>query len=153
MPFSDELLLEAGFLAILVAPLLPGRRKGSKGTPSDLISFWVVRWLLFRFLVTCGLSKLISGDPKWWNLSGKNIRFRTKYIMNNYRKSFSALGYHFETMPLPSPLSWYAYHIPQQFLKLVMVFVNVSEIAMPFLFFAPLRGLRQICFCFQVNLC
>lgn len=68
--FSDELLLEAGFLAILVAPLLPGRRKGAKGKPTDLISFWLVRWLLFRYLLTCGLSKLISGDPKWWSLSG-----------------------------------------------------------------------------------
>lgn len=69
---SDELLLEAGFLAILVAPLLPGRKKGSKAKPKDIISFWLVKWLLFRYLVTCGLSKLISGDPKWWDLSGMN---------------------------------------------------------------------------------
>lgn len=63
---------------------------------------------------------------------------------------FAALGYHFETMPLPSPLSWYSYHLPEQFLKLVVVFVNVLEMGMPFLFFVPIRGLRQLCFCFQV---
>jgi hypothetical protein len=43
-----------------VAPLLPGRRKGSKGSPSDSISLWLVRWVLFRFLLTCGLRTFIE---------------------------------------------------------------------------------------------
>lgn len=70
---SDEFLLEAGFLAILVAPLLPGRKKGSRGSPSDTVSFWLVKWFLFRFLLTVGLTKFISGCPKWWSLSGNSL--------------------------------------------------------------------------------
>ncbi|KAG5889431.1 hypothetical protein JTB14_032764 [Gonioctena quinquepunctata] len=128
----DELLLETGFLAIFVAPLLPGRRKGSKGSPSDIITLWLVKWLLFRFLLTTGLTKLISGDPSWWNLK--------------------ALGQHFELMPLPSPLSWYAYHLPEWGLKLTQVFTNVCEIGLPFLFFLPIRSVRLTGFFFQLFL-
>ncbi|KAJ8964088.1 hypothetical protein NQ314_005142, partial [Rhamnusium bicolor] len=79
----DELLLEAGFLAILVAPLLPGRKKGSKGPSNDTISFWLVKWFLFRFLLTTGLTKFISGCPKWWDLAGKF--YETKPICSNIR--------------------------------------------------------------------
>lgn len=128
---SDELLLEAGFLALLVAPLLPGRRKGSKGSPSDSISLWLVRWLLFRFLLTCGLSKLISGCPKWWGLT--------------------AFDYYFESMPLPSPLAWYFHHTPSWQLRLYAVFANVCEMGFSFLFFIPLRSVRITGFVIQVN--
>jgi hypothetical protein len=128
----DEFLLEAGFLALLVAPLLPGRRKGSKGSPSDSISFWLVRWLLFRFLLTCGLLKFISGCPKWWNLS--------------------AFSYYFESLPLPSPLSWYFHHIPVWYLKLFAVIANVCEIGLPFLFFVPIRAVRITSFIIQIFL-
>lgn len=69
--FRDNLLLEAGFLTLLVAPLIPGKRHGSKGTPKDYISLWLVKWLLFRFLLSSGLVKFLSGCPKYWNMTGK----------------------------------------------------------------------------------
>ncbi|EFA12890.2 lipase maturation factor 2 [Tribolium castaneum] len=128
----DEFLLEAGFLVLLVAPLLPGRRKGSKVLPSDSISFWLVRWLLFRFLLTCGLLKFISGCPKWWTLS--------------------AFNYYFETLPLPTPLSWYFHQIPSWYLKLFGVIANVCEIGIPFLFFVPIRAVRITSFMIQIFL-
>ncbi|GLV46648.1 uncharacterized protein CBL_11509 [Carabus blaptoides fortunei] len=128
----DGLLLEAGFLSLLVAPLLPGKRRGSKGGPSDNISFWLVRWLLFRFLLSSGVVKLLSGCPKWWDLT--------------------ALKFHFESMVLPTPLSWYAHHIPLWLLKLTAVFVNVAEMVLPFLFFAPLRSVRITGFTVQIFL-
>ena len=53
---------------------------------------WLLRWLLFRFMFMSGVVKLLSGDPNWWNLS--------------------ALSYHFVTQPLPTPLAWYAAHLP-----------------------------------------
>lgn len=68
--FRDSLLLEAGFLALLVAPVLPGKRRGSKGVPSDNISFWLVRWLLFRYMVSSSVSKFLGGCPRWWDLTG-----------------------------------------------------------------------------------
>ncbi|CAH1981690.1 unnamed protein product [Acanthoscelides obtectus] len=128
----DELLLEAGFLAILVAPLLPGGRKGTKGSPNDFITFWMVRWFLFRYLLTTGLTKFNSGCPKWWSLT--------------------AFDHHFETMPLPSPLSWYSHHIPQWYLRLVQVYANLCEIFLPFLFFIPIRSVRITGFVFQLFL-
>ncbi|XP_018564057.1 lipase maturation factor 2 [Anoplophora glabripennis] len=128
----DEFLLEAGFLAILVAPLLPGRKKGSKGASSDFVSFWLVKWFLFRFLLTVGLTKFISGCPKWWSLT--------------------ALYYHFQTMPLPSPLSWYSHHLPDWYLRLIQIFANVSEIVLPFFFLVPIRSVRLTSFVFQIVL-
>src|SRR4029077_8471277 len=57
-------------------------------------SLWLLRWLLFRFMFMSGAVKLLSGDLNWWNLS--------------------ALSYHFLTQPLPTPLAWYAAHLPAQ---------------------------------------
>lgn len=128
----DDLLLEAGFLCLLVAPLLPSRRNGSRISPKDNISFWLVKWLLFRFLVTSGIVKFISGCPKWWDLS--------------------ALTYHFQSSVLPTPLSWYAHHLPVWILRLSAVFTNVSGILLPFLFFVPIRGIRITSFAIQIFL-
>lgn len=121
----DELLLEAGFLAIFMAPFIPSRRR-TKTATLDLISLWMCRWLLFRILFTAGLGKLLSGCPKWWTLS--------------------ALSHHFETMPIPNPLSWYAHHLPKWILQLSTVYTNVCELAVPFLFFLPVRSARITAF-------
>ncbi|KAL1517535.1 hypothetical protein ABEB36_001288 [Hypothenemus hampei] len=127
----DEFLLEAGFIAILVAPLLPGGRKNRKN-PLDLISFWLCRLLLFKLFFTSALGKLLSGCPKWWTLS--------------------ALNYYFETMPLPNPLSFYVHHLPSWILRLSTVYANVCELIVPFLFFAPIRSARIVAFHLQLFL-
>ncbi|XP_011631116.1 lipase maturation factor 2-like [Pogonomyrmex barbatus] len=68
----DVLLLEVGFLCIIVAPFwYPYRGKSS--TPSDVVTFWTVRWLLFRLMFASGVVKLTSGCPVWWKLDGKMI--------------------------------------------------------------------------------
>lgn len=63
------LLLEAGFLAVLVAPLglLRGR---SSHRYHDPVTFWLTRWLFFRLTFCTGASKLASGDLAWYRLSG-----------------------------------------------------------------------------------
>lgn len=63
---------------------------------------------------------------------------------------FLALRYHFETMVLPTPLSWYAYHLPLWVLKLAAVFTNICQMVLPFLFFAPIRSIRITGFTIQV---
>ncbi|XP_060535844.1 lipase maturation factor 2-like [Cylas formicarius] len=128
----DDFLLEAGFLAIFVAPFLPNRKKTSKGSGVDAISLWMVRWLLFRYLLTSGVAKLLSGCPKWWTLT--------------------AFNHHFETMPLPSPLSWYSHHLPSWILRLTAVYANVCELALPFTFLLPVRHIRITAFVFQLFL-
>ncbi|KAI4879542.1 hypothetical protein NFI96_030618, partial [Prochilodus magdalenae] len=59
----DSLLLEAGFLAILVAPCGLLRRIFPAGY-HDPLTFWLTRWLLFRLVLCTGLSKLASGDAR-----------------------------------------------------------------------------------------
>jgi len=80
---------------------------------------WLLRWLLFRFMFMSGAVKLLSGDPNWWNLS--------------------ALSYHFLTQPLPTPLAWYAAHLPAGMLKVVTGSTFVVELILPFLIFCPRR--------------
>ncbi|MGH8752116.1 MAG: lipase maturation factor family protein, partial [Burkholderiales bacterium] len=102
----DLLLLEAGFLALLLST---GSRLG----------IWLLRWLLFRLMFLSGAVKLLSGDPSW--------------------ADFSALGYHFMTQPLPTPLAWYAQHLPQSALRFATGATFFIELALPFLIFCPRR--------------
>ncbi|KPP65388.1 lipase maturation factor 2-like [Scleropages formosus] len=127
----DNLLLETGFLTILIAPLNLFRWKSSFKY-HDNITFWLVRWLLFRLMFASGVVKLTSRCPTWWGLT--------------------ALTYHYETQCIPTPLAWYAHQLPQWFQKLSVVGTFVIEIAVPFLFFAPIRCLRLTAFYLQVLL-
>jgi predicted DCC family thiol-disulfide oxidoreductase YuxK len=80
---------------------------------------WLSRWLLFRFMFMSGVVKLISGDPNWRHLS--------------------ALGYHFLTQPLPTPLGWYAARLPTGVLKAATGAMFLVELVLPFLIFCPRR--------------
>jgi hypothetical protein len=66
-----------------------------------------------------GAVKLLSGDPTWRN--------------------FTALGYHYYTQPLPTPLAWYMEQFPAWFQKASVCIVFLVELLVPFLFFAPRR--------------
>ena len=87
---------------------------------------WLLRWLLFRFLFMSGVVKLLSGDPNWRNLS--------------------ALSYHFLTQPLPTPLAWYAAHLPVRVLQFATAATFFIELVLPFLIFCP-RRLRFFAAC------
>ncbi|XP_038612219.1 lipase maturation factor 2 [Tachyglossus aculeatus] len=138
----DSLLLETGFLAVLVAPLGlsgPGGRAGGRaggkapgGWPHEPLPFWLVRWLLFRLMFASGVVKLSSRCPTWWGLT--------------------ALTYHYETQCLPTPAAWLAHQLPVWLHKLSVVATFVIEIALPPLFFSPTRRLRLAAFYAQVLL-
>jgi lipase maturation factor 1 len=120
----DILLLEAGFLAIFLAPwrlLEPPWRSGTSSVSTTVV--WLGRWLLFRLMFLSGAVKLLSGDPTWRNLT--------------------ALQYHYWTQPLPTPLAWYAAQLPVWFQKMSVAGVFAMELAVPFLIFAP-RKFRQL---------
>ncbi|XP_025889683.1 lipase maturation factor 2, partial [Nothoprocta perdicaria] len=128
----DSLLLEAGFLAVLVAPLrVPGWRAPA-WRPHDALPLWLVRWLLFRLMFASGVVKLSSRCPTWWGLT--------------------ALTYHYETQCIPTPLAWFAHQLPVWLQKFSVVATYVIEIAVPLFFFAPLRRLRLFAFYSQVLL-
>ncbi|EFN87863.1 lipase maturation factor 2 [Harpegnathos saltator] len=126
----DVLLLEVGFLCIFIAPFWYSRWKSN--TPSDAMVFWMVRWLLFRLMFSSGVVKLTSGCPMWWKLDALNV--------------------HFESQCIPTPLAWYAHHLPAWYLRLATVFANVIELAVPFLFFFPDIKVRKVAFYAQVFL-
>ncbi|KAK0055177.1 lipase maturation factor 2 isoform X2 [Biomphalaria pfeifferi] len=128
----DILLLEAGFLTIIVAPFnlqLLGRR-WPVGNPHDGITLWLVRWLLFRLMFASGIVKLTSKCPLWWGLTALNV--------------------HFESQCIPTPAAWYWHHLPEWFLKLGVVATYVIEIPIPFLFFSPVKSLRTFAFWSQL---
>ena len=81
------------------------------------IRIWLFRWLLLRLMIFSGLVKLLSGDPSWHNLT--------------------ALAYHYETQPLPTPLAWYMHQLPLWFQKVSTALVFVAELGAPLLYFAP----------------
>ncbi|KAJ8006690.1 hypothetical protein DPEC_G00109840 [Dallia pectoralis] len=124
----DSLLLEAGFLAVLIAPLnLLWRRAVFRH--HDAMIFWLARWLLFRLTFGSGVAKLANHCPNWWGLTA------AKHMV--------------ETQGIPSPLSWFLLQLPDWYLKLGTVSLLVTEIAMPFLYFAPIRCLRLAAFYLQ----
>ncbi len=114
----DILLLEAGFLAIFLAPLrvLP---RWPQGSGPELTVVWLLRWLLFRLIFGSGAVKLASGDPTWRDLT--------------------ALTYHYQTQPLPTWIGWYAHQLPLWFQRFSVLVVFFMEILVPFLFLAPRR--------------
>jgi len=155
--YRDVLLLEAGFLCILVAPFWYPYR----GKPSDQVTLWAVRWLLFRLMFASGVVKFTSGCPVWWKLDGKVIFIESNTLKNDIYVfiyicvcyiyiCFLALNIHFESQCIPTPLAWYAHHLPTWFLRLSTVASNVIELAVPLLFFFPNRKVRIIAFYLQV---
>ncbi|NWT48458.1 LMF2 factor, partial [Chroicocephalus maculipennis] len=132
VPHRDSLLLEAGFLAVLVAPLHLLKWRSTAWRPHDSVTFWLVRWLLFRLMFASGVVKLTSRCPTWWGLT--------------------ALTYHYETQCIPTPAAWFAHQLPVWFQKFSVVATYVIEIAIPLLFFAPIRRLRLFAFYSQVLL-
>ncbi|XP_075580733.1 LOW QUALITY PROTEIN: lipase maturation factor 2 [Pelecanus crispus] len=128
----DSLLLEAGFLAVLVAPLHLLKWRTTTWRAHDGVTFWLVRWLLFRLMFASGVVKLTSRCPTWWGLT--------------------ALTYHYETQCMPTPGAWFTHQLPVWFQKFSVVATYVIEIAIPPLFFAPIRHLRLFAFYSQVLL-
>jgi len=112
------LLLETGFAGILLAPW--GLRP-SYSAPVPRVTLWVFRFLIFRLMLESGAAKLLSGDPTWRNLT--------------------ALKYHYETQPLPTPVAWYTHQLPLFFQKLSVIGVFVVELIAPFFFFTK----RRVC--------
>src|SRR5208282_6194480 len=88
----DNLLLEAGFLSIFLAPW---QRFPTAAPPPSRIVIWLLRLLLFKLMFSSGCVKWLSGDPNWRNLT--------------------ALSFHYQTQPLPTWIGWYANQLPLWF--------------------------------------
>jgi len=78
-----------------------------------------------KLMFLSGVTKLLSGDPTWRNLT--------------------ALDFHYQTQPLPNVVSWYAHHLPGWFQQLSIVLMFAIEIVVPFLLLVPGRARRIAC--------
>lgn len=109
----DNLLLETGFLCILVAPLTLIR--GSRGVREhDRVTFWLIRWLLFRLMFASGVVKLTSRCPTWWGLTGV---CEYKYLLQDY---LSCLAFAFVSEH--QDLAWLPFH------SMIFFFTNSSDL-------------------------
>jgi hypothetical protein len=107
-------LLETGFLAIFLCPLLDMRPFPGREPPMPVITLF--RWLIFRIMLGAGLIKF-RGDDVWRN--------------------GTALYYHFETQPLPGPLSRWFHFLPRLCLKFGVWYNWLAELVAPWLVFWP----------------
>ena len=116
----ESILLETGFFAIFL---------GGRTTVAPWIMIWILRWVLFRVMFGAGLIKL-RGDPCWRDLT--------------------CLDYHYETQPMPGPLSWYLHWAPEWTHKAGVLFNHFVEVIVPFGYFIPplsaIAGLVTILF-------
>ncbi len=113
-------LLETGFLAMFLCPLIDPRPFPARA-PHVLI-IWLFRWMIFRIMLGAGLIK-IRGDECWRDLT--------------------ALYYHYETQPVPNPLSRVLHFMPPWFHKGGVVFNHFVELIVPWFGFGP-RFARHI---------
>ena len=127
-------LLETGFLAIFLVPLLDGR-PFPKSRPSRIV-ICLYCWLIARIMLGAGLIKL-RGDSVWdWS-------------------ELSALFYHFETQPIPNGFSWYIHHLPHWMLQGGVAFNHIVELFVPVLLLLPRpfrNGAGFLMILFQIHL-
>lgn len=108
-------LLETGFLAAFLVPLVDPRPFPRRPPPLPVI--WLFRWLAFRIMLGAGLIK-IRGDECWRDLT--------------------CLYSHYETQPIPNPLSPYLHFMPKWFHKGGVLFNHFCELLVPWFSFGPL---------------
>jgi Lipase maturation factor len=107
-------LTETGFLAIFLCPLFDGRPFPKYAPPLPIIVLF--RWLVVRVMLGAGLIK-VRGDEVWRNST--------------------ALYYHFETQPIPGPLSRWFHFLPRAALRMGVWFNWLAELLAPFFAFGP----------------
>ena len=113
-------LIETGFLAIFLCPLLDPRPFPRR--PPPVVVLWLFRWLIFRIMLGAGLIKL-RGDPAW--------------------RDFTALYYHFETQPIPNALSRSFHFLPRPMLQVGVALNHLAELVAPWLALGP-RAVRRM---------
>ncbi|MES2200518.1 MAG: lipase maturation factor family protein [Chlamydiota bacterium] len=106
----EILLLESGFLAIFL---------GSADVAPCVLMIWLYRWVLFRMMFGAGLIK-IRCDSCW--------------------KDLTSMTFHYETQPLPGPLSLLFHRLPVFIHKFSVIFNHFIELVVPFFFFFPREG-------------
>ncbi|KRZ17406.1 Lipase maturation factor 2 [Trichinella zimbabwensis] len=122
----DMLLLEVGFLSILLAPFRMVRKTPNQWLPHDNVTLFLFRWLAFRLMFQSGISKLLNQDKTWWSLT--------------------ALHYHFASQCLPTYLAWYAHQASDSFKQFSVAATFTILIFLPLFGLSPSKHLRTFAF-------
>jgi hypothetical protein len=121
---SDGMLLEAGFIALLLAP--PGLRPGlGRASLPSRASLFLLQWEWFRIYFESGVAKVIGGDPEWRN--------------------FTAMDEYYQNGPLPTWIGWYMQHLPHWFHASTVFATLALELVLVWMLFLPRRW-RIVCF-------
>jgi hypothetical protein len=121
---SDGMLLEAGFIALFLAP--GGFRPGwGEDSPPSRASIFLLLWECFRIYFESGVAKIRGGDPQWRN--------------------FTALDEYYQNGPLPTWIGWYLEHLPHWFHAATSFFTLALELVLVWAMFLP-RRFRIACF-------
>ncbi|MFY9676874.1 MAG: lipase maturation factor family protein [Terriglobales bacterium] len=121
---SDEMLLEAGFIALFFAP--PGLRPGlARAHPASRASLFLLLWEWFRIYFESGAAKLLSGDSEWRHLT--------------------AMDEYYQNGPLPTWIGWYLQHLPHWFHAATAGATLALELVLVWMLFLPRRW-RIVCF-------
>ncbi|XP_040885355.1 lipase maturation factor 1 [Toxotes jaculatrix] len=125
----ESQLLETGFLAIFLCPVWT-LSQVPRCCPPSLICIWTFRWLIVRIMLGAGLIK-IRGDKCWRDLT--------------------CMDYHYETQPVPNPMSYYMHRSPWWFHRFETLSNHFIELIVPFFAFLGRRmcmvnGAMQILF-------
>lgn len=103
----ESMLLEAGFITAFL---------GNAQIQASIIPILILRWMLFRTELGAGLIKL-RHDVCWRDLT--------------------CLYYHYETQPLPNPLSWFFHRLPKPVHRFSVLFSHFVQLVAPFGLFLP----------------
>jgi hypothetical protein len=109
-------ILETGLIAAFLAPPLDPRP--FPNDPPPLAAILLMRWLTFRIMLGAGLIKA-RGDA-CWSLS-----------------QLRCLDWHFETQPVPNPLSPLYHAAPHALHALGVLFNHLCELVLPWFVFGP----------------
>ncbi|CBJ31503.1 conserved unknown protein [Ectocarpus siliculosus] len=123
----ENQLLETAFLTAFAVPLLSLQPFPATCPPPAVIP-WLYKWLAFRIMFgaferRAGLIK-IRGDKVW--------------------KDLTAMDYHYETQPLPNPISYFLHQAPKKFHRFETAMNHIVELGASWLLLAPVRALSLL---------
>jgi hypothetical protein len=102
----DIFLLEVGFITILFSPITKSRL--GYISPIDNTVYFLIRFLMFRFIYSNGIVKVTANCPTW--------------------KTFTTLSHHFQSQPIPTYFSWFAHFAPGSLLKILTAVTFFIEV-------------------------
>lgn len=121
---SDLLLLEVGFITILLAPLLPTSRMSQ--SDHDHLTFFLIKWLTFRYFVSNVLNVYLDNDDAWYKMT--------------------AIPIVAQSVQFPSILSWHVFNFPTEYVKLYQAYEHCVKLCAPFLMLLDLKYSRLLGF-------